>query len=159
MNVAWLVDMGYLPKTATFQVDYLLAKGVLARHLRATSVGLFLFNGIDTSYNNGAQKAFYEKMRANGIVVRLHPMRLGKQRRVDVDIGAHLIWQASLPDVETIVLTTGDEDMIPAVEMAQQQFKKQVVLLTFPTNVHTELSALANDHRQFDDFAHRLLRH
>ncbi len=54
--------------------------------------------------------------RATGMTVSLSPMSgtpgMGdhRQRRVDVDLASHLVWQASLPQIQRIVVTTGDQD-------------------------------------------------
>ena len=121
-TAAWLVDVGYVVKASEglFRLDYVRARRLVEE--RCGSTGAFLFNGYDVAYGIPAGlQAFYETMRQHGMEVRLQPMQSGapgaidpgtqanRQRRVDVDLGAHLVWQASLADVETLVVTTGDQ--------------------------------------------------
>ena len=152
-TAAWLVDIGYVVKTGAkglFKIDYLKAEAVLAR--RFGSVRTFLFNGYasDIPIPDGLHK-FYAAMRHHGMTVCLHQMREHTQRRVDVDLAAHMIWQASTPGVEVIVLTTGDQDFIPAVKMAQETFKKQIALFTYKLDVSMELQKQADLHLRFED--------
>ena len=124
----------------------------------------YLFNGFDPAYGIPAPlQAFYRAMERYGMTVRLHPMDPGpvgtnRQRRVDVDLAAHLVWQASLSDVSTLVLTTGDQDLLPAVEIARERFDKKVVLFTYDQNVHHELAASVDDWWLFEDEEARLAR-
>ena len=68
-----------------------------------------------------------------------------------MDFGAHLVWQASLPQIQTLVLTTGDQDFIPAVELARAKFDKRVILFTYDAEVHNALIASANEWWLFED--------
>jgi uncharacterized LabA/DUF88 family protein len=94
-------------------------------------------------------------MQAQGMQVRLQPMESGppgtnRQRRVDVDFSAHLVWQASLPQVTTLVLTTGDQDFVPAVELVRREFQKHVLLFSYEKMVNQDLIAAVNTWWQFD---------
>jgi hypothetical protein len=156
-QVVWLVDVGYVTKASEgkFRLDYVAAERLLADTLGPTQS--YLFNGFDVAYGipPGLQ-AFYNAMRRQGMEVRLHPMESGppgtnRQRRVDVDLGAHLIWQASLPEVETIVLTAGDQDFVPAVELACSELDAKVILFTYATVVHHDLVTSADEWWRFED--------
>ena len=152
-QAAWLVDIGYVVKTAAkahFKIDYLKVEAVLAG--RFGSVRTFLFNGYasDIPIPDGLHK-FYTTMRDHGMSVCLHEMRDRTQRRVDVDLAAHMIWQASVPGVEHIILTTGDQDFIPAVKMAQETFEKRVTLFTYGLNVSMKLQNQVDSHLRFED--------
>ena len=164
-QTAWLVDVGYVVKASVgkFKLDYVEAEAFLAERCGGP-VQTFLFNGFDAAYGipNGLQ-AFYDAMQRRGMVVRLQRMESGppgsnEQRRVDVDLCAHLIWQASLPQVKTLVLTTGDQDFVPAVEMAHRQFGKKAYLFTYDAMVHHDLSAAADEWWRFEDDEPRLAR-
>ncbi len=166
MQSAWLVDMGYVVKTSAkglFKLDYTKAAEVVARlHGPPTT---FLFNGYDTSYGvPEGLKSFYHAMESQGMKVCLHPMSSDSgggrhvQRRVDVDFAAHLIWQASLPTIEHIVLTTGDQDMIPALEIAKREYKKRVVLFSFDRDVHADLRKIVDNHLFFETFKTEIAR-
>jgi hypothetical protein len=159
-KAAWLVDVGYVVKTAGkggMKLDYVAAERLLAG--RYGPVSTFLFNSYDNAYGvPDGLAGFYDLMEQRGMVVRLHPMSgdeatgSHRQRRVDVDLACHAIWQASLPDVEHVVLTTGDQDLIPAVEMCRARFGTAVVLFTFRQNVSRELAAAASERLLFEDF-------
>jgi uncharacterized LabA/DUF88 family protein len=146
LRTVWLVDIGFVVKVGSqrFKLDYVAAARWLEQ--RYGPVSTFLFNGFDPVYDIPAGlKAFYSAMKAHGMTVCLHPMsgRPGygdhRQRRVDVDMTAHMIWQASLTDVERIVLTTGDQDFLPAVQIAREHCGKQMVLLCYDQDVSNEL--------------------
>ena len=152
IQAAWLVDIGYVVKTGAkgrFKIDYLKAQAVLTRRFGA--VRTFLFNGyaLDIPMGDGLHK-FYTAMRHHGMTVCLHPMSNHAQRRVDVDLAAHLIWQAATPGVEDIVLTTGDQDFIPAVKMARETFAKRVTLFTYRLDVSVELQKQVDSHLYFE---------
>lgn len=153
----WLVDVGYVAKASEgkFKLDYVAVERLLEEILGPTRT--FLFNGFDPAYgiSTGLQ-TFYDAMERHGMEVRLHPMESGppgtnRQRRVDVDLGAHLVWQASLPEIEALVVTAGDQDFIPAVELARDELNKRVILFTYEAVVHRELSAAVDDWWLFED--------
>jgi uncharacterized LabA/DUF88 family protein len=163
-SVAWLVDIGYVVRASEnkFELDYVKTERFIEERWGPTQT--FLFNGFDPAYGipDGLQ-AFYHAMRRYGMQVRLHPMQSGppgtnRQRRVDVDFGAHLVWQASLPQIQTLVLTTGDQDFIPAVELARTKFDKRVILFTYDAEVHNALMASVNDWWLFEDHEAALAR-
>jgi uncharacterized LabA/DUF88 family protein len=102
-------------------------------------------------------------MKAYGMQVRLQPMQSGspganRQRRVDVDFSAHLVWQACLEEVRTLVLTTGDQDFVPAVELVRREFGKKVILFTYETWVHNDLIAAVNEWWLFEHTEAQLIR-
>ncbi len=73
-------------------------------------------------------------------------------------MGAHLVWQASLPEVDTLIVTTGDQDLVPAVEVVREHLHKRVVLFTYRRNVSHELVDLADEWWVFEDEEARLAR-
>ena len=149
-RMAWLVDIGYLARASAdhFRLDYVAAERLLEEAFGPAQT--FLFNGYDSLYGipEGLQ-AFYDAMQRHGMVLQLHPMQPGppganRQRRVDVDFGAHLVWQASLPHVQTLVVTTGDQDFIPAVEVVKTRLDKRVILFTYNSCVSEDLAAVVD---------------
>ncbi len=157
-RVCWLVDIGYVVKASEgrFKLDYVGANDLIAARYGPASA--FLFNGVDDRYGipPGLQR-FYDEMARRGMTIRLQPMQSGppgtnRQRRVDVDIAAHLVWKASVPEVETIVLTTGDQDFVPAAEIVREQFDKQLVLFTYSYRAHPDLVASVDERINFEDF-------
>jgi uncharacterized LabA/DUF88 family protein len=156
----WLVDIGYLVKVGShrFKLDYAKASSFLGD--RYGPVETWLFNGYDRELGipDGLQR-FYDAMRQDGMHVRLHPMcgspqsRDHRQRRVDVDIAAHLVWQAHVPGVRTLVLTTGDQDFLPAFALIREQTDKRLVLFSYDEHVSAELVEAADEYLLID--AHR----
>jgi uncharacterized LabA/DUF88 family protein len=61
------------------------------------------------------------------------------------------VWQASLPEIQTVVLTTGDQDFVPAVELVRNEFGKPVILFTYKAMVHADLIAAADEWWTFED--------
>lgn len=165
-TTAWLIDVGYVVKVAgkgRFKLDYVAAEEVLSHRFGTTAT--FLFNGYDEAFGipDGLHK-FYEAMRHHGMAVRLHPMSSGVasgthyQRRVDVDLAAHLVWQATLPEIEQIVLTAGDQDFLPAVEMARDKLGKRLVLFTYDRDVSNVLKNAVDEHLLLESFRERVER-
>lgn len=156
-NTAWMIDMGYVVSASAgkFKLDYLKARQFIQS--RFGSVNGFIFNGVDSEYGMPAGlESFYGTMASQGFDVRLQPMESGppgtnRQRRVDVDLCAHLIWQASLGGIETLVLTTGDQDFLPAVELVRTKMKKRVVLFAYDAKVSKELIASVDEVLTFED--------
>lgn len=158
--------MAYVVKAAKkcdFRLDYILAREWLAE--RYGNPRVYLFNSFDQGFGvPPGLEGFYHAMRQQGMTVRLHPMSGDisagnhKQRRVDVDIASHVIWQAARGDVDPIVLTSGDQDMIPAVEICRQEFRRKVVLLSFRESVSRQLIDAVDDHILFEKNRSRLSR-
>jgi uncharacterized LabA/DUF88 family protein len=163
-STAWLVDVAYVVKAASvrFKLDYLRARHFLTR--RFGPIESFLFNGYDESFGiPPGLGAFYEAMRHEGFGVRLHPMdgtpgQRHRQRRVDVDIAAHLVWQASRPEIQRVVLTSGDQDFVPAVTLASQTLATPIVLFAYRLHVHRELVDAVDDSIVMDDYEGDLAR-
>jgi len=163
-TTAWLVDVGYVVKASegVFRLDYVGAHRLLEERWGRTEA--FLFNGFDPAYGiSDGLKRFYTAMEKHGMHVRLQAMESdpggsNRQRRVDVDLSAHLVWQASLDSVSTLVLSAGDQDFLPAVEIVREQFGKRVALFTYKQSVHNELVECADEWWLFEDEAARLAR-
>lgn len=163
-DTIWLVDVGYVVKASKgkFKLDYVLAERLLTEMLGPTST--FIFNGFDQAYGIPEDlQRFYDLMRRHGMQVRLQPMQSGpagtnRQRRVDVDFSAHMVWQASLPEVRTLVLTTGDQDFIPAIELVQKQFGKRAICFSYRVMVHGDLVKAVDEWWLFEDYRERIAR-
>jgi uncharacterized LabA/DUF88 family protein len=89
-------------------------------------------------------------MKKAGFIVNLYKMEGGSQKQVDVAIGSHLVYYALKG--YSIVLSSGDIDFVPAIQMARKDNDQiNVTLLTFNFGVHEELSKLSSDHLFFED--------
>ena len=163
---AWLVDMGYVVKTAKksgMRLDYVLAREVLEDRFGETRA--FLFNSFDESFGiPDGLRAFYHAMEQRGMTVRLHPMTgaadtgTHRQRRVDVDLAAHAVWQASRSEVDVVVITTGDQDLVPAAALCRERFGKEMVLFVFRHDVSRALQEAVDDQMFFEDYREQLSR-
>lgn len=165
ITTTWLVDLAYVVKASEgkFKLDYVLAEQFIGEVCGPTRT--FLFNGYDEEYGiPDGLMAFYNAMENQyGMHIRLHPMQSGapetnRQRRVDVDFGAHMVWQASLPDIHQLVITTGDQDFIPAVEIVREAYGKDVFLFTYNAMVNHELIDIVTEWWIFEDQEDRLAR-
>lgn len=133
----WLIDMGYVVKQAPWRLDYIATKYLLDRTYGA--VFPHIFNSIDEAYGvSEGLKKFYEFMRRYGAAIHLHPMSHGQQRRVDVDIAAHLMLYAA-QGAKIVVLTTGDQDFLPAVRLVRSHYATRVVLASFEGRTNASL--------------------
>ncbi|NUP98668.1 MAG: NYN domain-containing protein [Armatimonadetes bacterium] len=163
--VVWLVDMGYVIKASEglFKLDYAKAQGVLRHELGP--VQSWLFN----SYNSHSgvepsMEGFYRLMEEqHGMRVRLQPLGWDShgavaQRRVDVDLASTMVWLASRPELRSIVLTTGDQDFIPAVELVIEEYDREVILFSYDRYVSGELADAVDEHWLFEEFEARLAR-
>ncbi|PZS04022.1 MAG: hypothetical protein DLM69_02300 [Candidatus Chloroheliales bacterium] len=155
-SAAWLIDVGYLVKASKgrFKLDYVEAGRFIKRKCGPTHI--YLFNGYDPTHGVEQElQYFYDTMKRHGMQVRLHPMQpdaegIYRPRRVDVDLSAHLVWQASIPELQTVVLTTGDQDFVPAVELARREYDKRVILFTYRAMVNRDLVVAASERWQFE---------
>lgn len=156
MKAVWLIDMGYVVKASrgAFRLDYVKGQKTLAKEFG--SVATHVFNGVDQSYGipEGLRR-FYDGITARGMSVHLYEMDPGQpgeneQRRVDVAIGAHMVHLAHEGTVATVILTSGDSDLVPAVELVASRIGKPVVLLTYAKAVARDLIAAVKEHRTFE---------
>ncbi len=164
-TTAWLVDIGYVVRASEgkFKLDYLKAERFLQETCGPTRT--FLFNVFDPTLGiQPGLRAFYDAMSRQGMTILLHPAQLQgsqprtHQCRLDVDFSAHLLWQAGLPFVETVVITTGEADFVPPVELARAECAKRVILFSYNALVPYELASVANEWWQFEYLAEQVMR-
>lgn len=163
--VWWLVDMAYVVKASEgiFRLDYAAAQALLSQELGPT--GTVLVNSYAERYGiPPGLEQFYRLMRQQyGMEIRLLPMGLNSrgeevQRGVDVDLACQMVWRATWPETRTIVLTTGDVDLLPAVKLVRGELQKEVILYTYQENVSSDLSLAADEHWLFEEDRDRLAR-
>jgi uncharacterized LabA/DUF88 family protein len=164
-NTAWLMDLGYVSKTSSragFKLNHVAARRVLERRYGPTAA--FLFTAFDASHGvSGDRLKFHDIMRGQGMQVILHQSGhsaagVPNQRRLDVDLAAHVVWQASRPEVERVVLTTGGQEIVPVVELVRERFGKRVVLFTYAHRVSSELKQAVDEHLLFEDYVATVAR-
>lgn len=163
----WLVDMGFVVKAATdgdrFKLDYVEARSFLEERLGKTDA--YLFNSIDSFLGvPPGLKAFYEVVERQGFRVRLVEMTgdpaagTHRQRGVDEALISQLEASADKPDIESLVLTSGDAHFIPAVEAARHRYGKRIILFGYDVNVSAQLKAAVDEFWPFEEHEARLAR-
>jgi hypothetical protein len=152
MNLVWLVDVGYVTKASKGRgkVDYLSTKRFLENKFKTPCLPI-IFNSVDSYGVDFGLNQFYYTMKKSGFIVNLYPMEGGAQRQVDVAIGSYLVYYA-LKNYN-IILSSGDVDFIPAIQVARLDDQKiNVTLLTFNFGVSQELANLGSDNLFFEDY-------
>ena len=151
MDLVWLIDMGYVTKASKGRgkVDYAATKKFLQTTFGATCLPI-IFNSVDSQGVDFGLNQFYYTMKKDGFIVNLYRMEGGAQKQVDVAIGSHLVYYAMKG--YHIVLSSGDIDFVPAIQVARKDNTALLVtLLTYNVGVHQELSALSSGHLFFED--------
>lgn len=151
MNSVWLIDMGYITKASKGRgkVDYIATKKFLETTFKTPCLSI-IFNSVDSYGVDFGLNQFYYTMKKAGFIVNLYQMEGGAQKQVDVAIGSHLVYYALKG--YNIVLSSGDIDFVPALQMARKDDEKiNITLLTFNFGVHEELSKLSSEHLFFED--------
>jgi uncharacterized LabA/DUF88 family protein len=151
MNTVWLIDMGYITKASKGRgkVDYIATKHYLEQYYKTSCLAI-IFNSVDSFGVDFGLNQFYYTVKKAGFMVNLYPMEGGAQKQVDVAIGSHVVYYA-LKNYH-IVLSSGDIDFVPSIEVARKDNENIVVsLLTFNFGVHEQLSKLSTHHLFFED--------
>lgn len=164
-KVVWLVDIGYVVRASEgkFKLDYIKAERFLSELLGPTQT--FLFNVFDPAIGiQPGLRAFYDAMSRQGMSILLHPTQLSgstpRQRtcRLDTDFAAHLVWQSGLPQVDCVVLTTGENDFVPPIDLARNQLGKRLILFSYNALVPYELATAVTEWWQFEYVADQVMR-
>jgi uncharacterized LabA/DUF88 family protein len=151
MNVVWLIDIGYITKAskAFGKIDYLATKLFLEKKFKLPCLPI-IFNSVDHGGVELGLKQFYYTMEKAGFIVNLYKMEGGAQKQVDVAIGSHLVYYAMKGN--NIVLSSGDIDFVPAVQLAKRDNPDvSITLLTFDFGVSETLAENASAKIFFTD--------
>lgn len=143
--------MGYITKASKGRgkVDYTATKKFLENTYKTSCLPI-IFNSVDAYGVDFGLNQFYYTMKKAGFIVKLYQMEGGAQKQVDVAIGSHLVYYA-LKGYD-IVLSSGDIDFVPAIQMARKDDDSvNVTLLTYNFGIHETLSALSTVHLFFED--------
>ena len=157
MNLVWLIDVGYVTKASKGRgkLDYLATKVFLEEKFNTGCLPI-IFNSVDSFGVDFGLNQFYYTMKKEGFKVNLYKMEGGAQKQVDVAIGSHLVYHALKG--HTIVLTSGDIDFVPAIEVARMDDQGiNITLFTYNFGVSETLSSASTDHWFFED-SPKLLR-
>jgi uncharacterized LabA/DUF88 family protein len=150
-KIVWLIDVGYVTKASKGRgkVDYIATKAFIENKLDGACLPI-IFNSVDSYGVDVGLNQFYYTVKKAGFIVNLYLMEGGSQKQVDVAIGSHLVYYALKG--HGIVLSSGDIDFVPAIEVARKDNNElNVTLLTFNFGVHQKLSGLATEHLFFED--------
>ncbi|HYE73794.1 MAG TPA: NYN domain-containing protein [Blastocatellia bacterium] len=156
MASAWLIDMGYVVGASplTFKIDYLRCRNLLYERLgeQPTSV---IFNSIDSKLGiTPGLQAFYVIVKQSGFLVSLYEMEGGKQRMVDVAIASEAVWRAS--QAETVILTTGDIDFLPAINLITKTIGARLILFSYTHGTNTAIREAASEVWTFESVRKRI---
>jgi len=157
MNLLWLIDIGYVTKASKGRgkLDYLVAKNYLEAKFKTPCLPI-IFNSVDSYGVDFGLNQFYYTMKKAGFIVNLYQMEGGAQKQVDVAIGAHLVYYALKK--YSIVLSSGDIDFVPAIQVARKDDEKiNITLFTYNFGVSEELSKISTENWFFEDLP-QLLR-
>jgi uncharacterized LabA/DUF88 family protein len=150
--MVWLIDVGYVTKASKGRgkIDYIETKKFLEEKLNKPCLPI-LFNSVDKYGVDIGLKQFYYTIKKAGFIVNLYEMEGGSQKQVDVAIGSHLVYYALKGSA--IVLSSGDIDFVPAINVARKDDEAvSVTLFTFKFGVHEQLSKLSTEHLFFEDY-------
>ena len=156
MASAWLIDMGYVvgASALTFRLDYLKCRKLLYERLGEQPTSI-IFNSIDSKLGiNPGLQGFYEIVKQSGFLVSLYEMEGGKQRMVDVAIASEAVWRAS--QGETIILTTGDIDFLPAINLITKTIGTRLLLFSYTHGTHEALREAASEVWTFESVRKRI---
>lgn len=150
--ITWLIDMGYVTKASKgrFKLDYVAARKFIVGKLN-DQCSAIIFNSVDKRYGVDRGLAqFYHAIQQAGFIVNLYQMEGESQKQVDVALASHGVWRASQGD--TIVLSSGDIDFLPACKIITQAANQRLYLFTYDFGVHDELIKIAAEHWVFEDY-------
>src|SRR5215510_10088353 len=150
--ITWLIDMGYITKASKgrFRLDYIITRQYIEEKLKDQCQPV-IFNSVDNK--RGVDRSltqFYYTVRQAGFTVNLYQMEGGSQKQVDVALASHGVWRATQGD--TIILSSGDIDFLPAVRLITEIAQQKLILFTYDFGVHEELIRAASEHWIFDDY-------
>lgn len=153
MNITWLIDMAYVTKASKgrFKLDYIACK----KHIEQSLKGMckpMIFNSVDDYGVDIGLNQFYYTVKQAGFTINLYRMEGGSQKQVDVAIAAHMVYNALKGD--TIVLSSGDIDFFPAMQLVAANTQSKLILFTFDFGVHQDLVKTASEHWLFEDHTH-----
>ena len=94
----------------------------------------------------GEEKPFFEALTSLGIETRVRDLQefYGGQKKADWDVGIVIDAIRTAPNVDVIVLCSGDGDFVPLVEYLKNQGKR-VEVIAFGRTTSSKLKELADE--------------
>lgn len=99
------------------------------------------------STKTGEEKSFFEALEKLGIEIREKPLQefFGGAKKADWDVGLAIDAMRVSPNVDTVVIASGDGDFIPLVEYLMVNQGKRVEVLSFGKSTSSALKEVADE--------------
>ncbi len=111
------------------------------------------------STKTGEEKAFFEALTKLGFETRVRPLKefYGGQKKADWDVGIVIDAIRTAPNVDVVVLVSGDGDFVPLTEYLKNRGKR-VEVMAFGKTTSSELRQEADEFINLDKNKKFLLR-
>jgi len=99
------------------------------------------------STKTGEEKSFFEALVNLGIEIREKPLQefFGGAKKADWDVGLAIDAMRVSPNVDTVVIASGDGDFIPLVEYLMVNQGKRVEVLSFGKSTSSALKEVVDE--------------
>ena len=107
----------------------------------------------------GEEKGFFEALEKVGIEMRLKDLQVfsGGAKKADWDVGMAVDAITASPNLDTIILVTGDGDFVPLVRYLQNHDGCQVEVVSFGRSTSAKLKEATDDFLDLDEDPRRYL--
>jgi uncharacterized LabA/DUF88 family protein len=107
----------------------------------------------------GEEKGFFEALEKVGIEMRLKDLQVfsGGAKKADWDVGMAVDAITASPNLDTVILVTGDGDFVPLVRYLQNHDGCQVEVVSFGRSTSAKLKEATDDFLDLDEDPRRYL--
>jgi uncharacterized LabA/DUF88 family protein len=108
---------------------------------------------------SGEEKGFFEALEKIGIEMRLKDLQVfsGGAKKADWDVGLAVDAITASPNLDTVILITGDGDFVPLVQYLQNHDGCQVEVVSFGRSTSAKLKEATDDFLDLDEDPRRYL--
>ncbi|MBI5470445.1 NYN domain-containing protein [Candidatus Kaiserbacteria bacterium] len=108
---------------------------------------------------SGEEKGFFEALEKIGIEMRLKDLQVfaGGAKKADWDVGLAVDAITASPNLDTVILITGDGDFVPLVRYLQNHGGCQVEVVSFGRSTSAKLKDATDDFLDLDEDPKRYL--
>jgi uncharacterized LabA/DUF88 family protein len=108
---------------------------------------------------SGEEKGFFEALEKIGIEMRLKDLQVfaGGAKKADWDVGLAVDAITASPNLDTVILITGDGDFVPLVRYLQNHGGCQVEVVSFGRSTSLKLKEATDDFLDLDEDPKRYL--
>lgn len=108
---------------------------------------------------SGEEKGFFEALEKIGIEMRLKDLQVfsGGAKKADWDVGMAVDAITASPNLDTVILITGDGDFVPLVQYLQNHDGCQVEVVSFGRSTSGKLKEATDDFLDLDQDPKRYL--